>query len=361
MIRELFYKGNIYLLLTIYFLLGVFLFQSYQYFVSVDGICYISIAHKYAVGDYQNAINGFWSPLLSWVLAPFAKFGFNPLNSLKGINLFVGAFVLIVINRILLQQKISRHFRLIGLGVIAVEILFFSLTGSFPDLFLLLFVFLLYKQVVINEEKTMTQALLLGVIGALGYFTKAYFFWFFLAIGIILFIWDLKSYPARRKGTLKKFAITLSVFFVFSSIWIVPVSLKYNQFKISSAGGFNHAILKYDKNPLYFSGITVPTTETDISIAEEKTKLYLKMKTWSPFSSLDNSILQLKIIVKNIIKSLWMLSLRNPLTIIIIFISGYFIFNKRKDTSLRDYPLFQMFLFSSVFISGYLLLIGLTP
>jgi len=61
--------------LFIYTFFAILFFNYYQYIVTIDGIFYISIAHAYALHDFSNAINGYWSPLLSWLLSPSLFFG----------------------------------------------------------------------------------------------------------------------------------------------------------------------------------------------------------------------------------------------------------------------------------------------
>lgn len=69
-------------ILIIYLILGLFLLNFYQYILNSDGISYISIAQKYMIGDFNNAINGYWGPLFSWLMIPFLYFSLNPLSNL---------------------------------------------------------------------------------------------------------------------------------------------------------------------------------------------------------------------------------------------------------------------------------------
>ena len=88
-----------YLFLLIYLILGVQLLNHYQYSIGVDGISYVNISKLYLFGDFNNAINGYWSPLFSWMLVPFLKiFGSTPDNAVyasKVLSLFIGFFTLI--------------------------------------------------------------------------------------------------------------------------------------------------------------------------------------------------------------------------------------------------------------------------
>src|SRR6266436_6436899 len=40
-----------------------------RFSVTSDGICYLDIASAYLRGDWHNALNSYWSPFFSWLLA----------------------------------------------------------------------------------------------------------------------------------------------------------------------------------------------------------------------------------------------------------------------------------------------------
>ena len=46
-----------------------------RYQINPDGMSYMRIAQYWAVGDVRHAVNGYWSPLLSWCLVPFVWSG----------------------------------------------------------------------------------------------------------------------------------------------------------------------------------------------------------------------------------------------------------------------------------------------
>ena len=57
--------------LILYSILAAFSLQYYQYKIAGDEISYINIAHAYALGHWENAVNGYWSPVFSWLMTPF--------------------------------------------------------------------------------------------------------------------------------------------------------------------------------------------------------------------------------------------------------------------------------------------------
>ncbi len=78
--------------ILVYLIIGILLVQNYLYIVYTDTISYIHVAQLYINGCFSYAINGYWSPLFSWLLIPFlmvwpGKLG--ALFSIKILNLMV--------------------------------------------------------------------------------------------------------------------------------------------------------------------------------------------------------------------------------------------------------------------------------
>src|SRR5215813_5619321 len=49
--------------------LGLSQTWSWRYYIEPDGVSYIEIAHAYLRRDFAHAVNAYWSPLYSWLLA----------------------------------------------------------------------------------------------------------------------------------------------------------------------------------------------------------------------------------------------------------------------------------------------------
>ena len=74
LIRQIKGRKDLFLALGLYLLFALILFSNYKYIINSDGISYISIARNYINGHLFYAINGYWSPLYSWLLIPFISF-----------------------------------------------------------------------------------------------------------------------------------------------------------------------------------------------------------------------------------------------------------------------------------------------
>jgi hypothetical protein len=60
---------------AIAFVLGLSQAWSWRYYIEPDGVSYIEIAHAYRCRDFAHAVNAYWSPLYSWLLALVLSFG----------------------------------------------------------------------------------------------------------------------------------------------------------------------------------------------------------------------------------------------------------------------------------------------
>src|SRR5437588_11516935 len=87
-------------LLLAYCCLGILLFPLYQYQVDPDGISYINIAHLYALRDFHDAVNGYWGPLISWLLVPLLLAKLLPLYAYKILTLIIGLFTFLAIRKL---------------------------------------------------------------------------------------------------------------------------------------------------------------------------------------------------------------------------------------------------------------------
>ena len=66
------------------------LVTAWQWFaINPDGIAYSDIALKWSQGHVYYAINAYWSPFWSWLLAPFFWLGIKPLVAIHMLQLLL--------------------------------------------------------------------------------------------------------------------------------------------------------------------------------------------------------------------------------------------------------------------------------
>ncbi|MEN6291241.1 MAG: hypothetical protein ABFD07_04380, partial [Methanobacterium sp.] len=161
---------DIILILSLYSILAIFSLHYYPH-IGGDEISYIDIAHAYATGEWGNAVNGIWSPLYSWLMAPFFLFNYTSIYGAylsKILSLIIGFFTIIGI------RKLAHTFEMDKIVTSALMfssfpvILYFSLTYNTPDL-LAACVLIYYLSAIFdpNYSNKLFNGVLCGLIGAL--------------------------------------------------------------------------------------------------------------------------------------------------------------------------------------------------
>lgn len=299
--------------LFLYSILTAFALSYYQYQIGGDELSYINIAREYASGNWGDAVNGYWSPLISWLMVPFLSFGFRHLYAVhisKFLCLITGFFTIISVKHFSDLFKLDKTVKRALLFSLIPVVSLFSLTYNTPDL-LVACLLIFYLSIVfdLNYFDSWHNGILCGFVGALAYFAKSYAFPFFVVHFIffnLLYYFKGLNKP-KKHGVLKNLILGLLVFFVVSGLWVGTISDKYGKLTIGTAGEYNQALmgpdyavntLKYGENPVYYVGLIKPPNNNAISIWDEPS--YSNLHHWSPFASWGSFKYQLKLIWANI-------------------------------------------------------------
>ena len=114
------------LVLIVYLILGASLLGYYRYQINPDGISYISVAQKYLAGDWRGAVNGYWGPLLSWLLMPFLYLGIEPLLATKVLSLPIGAMTIVGLRWLSYRFEMTEAIRTVVLLAAVPVLLYFG-------------------------------------------------------------------------------------------------------------------------------------------------------------------------------------------------------------------------------------------
>ena len=146
-----------------------------------DATLYLSIAEKYIRGDFANAVNGYWGPLLSWLLIPFLYMGATHVFAINAMHLIFGLLTITGIWRLSYKFEITETIRCIILAALVPVLQFVSLIE--PMDFLLLCVLVYYFNVVFSRDypEKVVHAVTGGILGGLAYYSKPYGFPFFIS------------------------------------------------------------------------------------------------------------------------------------------------------------------------------------
>lgn len=283
---------------------GLYFQLSYHKFLNTDTLSYINLAEQYAEGNWQHAINGFWSPMYTWVLCICKLTGLPALQSCYIINFLfagLGLYVLCKLaGRYLTQPLFYIAFCLYALFLM----LFYAMSSLTPDL--MAAVFCCWFLLLVTDEQfafNIRIQLLAGLIGAFAYFSKLYNF-----VPIHLFMFTWLAYTFFRHGrTCTKQLIpalrTYGIFILLSCTWIALISIHEGKFVITTAGKFNHNYMSPDYGGPFPTNarLLAPPFEKAYSAHTDPAHL-LDEYDWSPFNDTRSFLHQVNLIKRSIIE-----------------------------------------------------------
>lgn len=290
-----------------------------------DSLQYINLAQHILDGRLSLAINGYWSPLITWLLTPFMLFFDDGIVAFKFLQMAIGVFVirkwLSFLMFVDIEEKWKRY-----LGFVIIPfIVSYSLLNLTPDL---LFVGLLFSLIIelIRWLDKQTDGSKLGKLGALLFLTKS----FGLPLFIFLFCFVIWMKDERiPKVTLKKILLP---FGAIAGMWIILLSVKYGRFTISESAKFNFTyevaptLGKQVQLPVLGNGLLKPANDFALSAWEEPAS----QVQLTPIDPIGDFSYYLSIINRNL-QSIYFHDFRNQLGWIFILFFIIYLFRKKRD------------------------------
>jgi hypothetical protein len=220
-------------------LTALILVRLYRFSLNPDGVAYLEIAKKYAHWHIAEAINGYWSPLISWLLVPFVWVGVNLQLAFRFLALLSSLLALAGVWKILTISTTKLYVKATAFFAIAVIFLSWSLAGPVTgDIFFVaaaVWLALTFDYHVKN--KTWISAVLLAINGAILYFAKS--IGFFVFLGMLLCIALIEFRSTRKVEIIKRYALVAILFLIIVLPFIIAISNKYNKPTVSTAGPIN--------------------------------------------------------------------------------------------------------------------------
>lgn len=282
---------------VLYLFLGFYLAPLlWHYIDGIDMLNYISIAHKYQRGEFYDAINDYWSPLIPWLLTPLLYTGADAFLLFKILQVIIGFIPLYICISFLEKTNFPLLIKVFAGLVFALLILSFGLLYGSPDLLFvsLLLIYFSYTTTNYISSKNGTKA---GITGGILFLAKAYGFPFFILhfCCINCYYWFTNKSKEARNTLYNNALKGFTFFFIISGIWIACLSSKNKSFTISGSGKYNFSLIGpeyslkeecYLCHPAHERGLFLPANKTAVNITEEPSKF--EMHRWSPFTSLQN-------------------------------------------------------------------------
>jgi hypothetical protein len=332
--------------------------------LSADSTIYLDLAKKYLSGDFADAINGYWGPMLAWLFIPFLYFKATPVTAINVLNLIIGLLTILGVWILSYRFEISEKIRGAVILSLLPIMLFFSLVELID--FLLVCFIVYYLGFIFNNEyhNKLSNGVFCGIAGALAYFSKSYAFPFFIVHFLIMNVLHFRRHSTRheKRKVLRNAIAGFAVFAIISAPWISAISIKYDRLTFSNTGKGNFAPIGPDDPktglergvPIFHKGLFAPPNNTATSVWEDPSYIWKDVTSWSPFDSPAHFKYFMTNIIRNVIETLNIyetcsrLALAIIVAYILLLISGPF-----NSQMLRGDRLYS-FLTVLIFTGGYL-------
>jgi hypothetical protein len=243
--------------------IGVWLlYPWYQYYIDPDATAYLTIAKRYATGDYDKAINGYWSPWSIWLTALVMQTGLNAfpaaiiINTLGAIAFLYGSQALAAVLRV------KKGIQWLMASTLALFLCYAVYKQTFSDLWMCGFLLIGLRLMLYDNFTTKPLLwILLGITGTLAYFAKQYGFHFFILNTIVCTFFIAGG---NRKQWLAISATAILVMIAGSLPWLYQLHDKYGAWMTGTAGKLNLSWYLLG-HPIWKDGIDVllPPVYTD--------------------------------------------------------------------------------------------------
>ncbi|MEL7669949.1 hypothetical protein [Methanobacterium sp.] len=334
----------------------------YQYSLNADSISYITIAQEYLNGNFADAVNGYWSPLFSWLLIPFLPFSSSPQFNIylaRVLSLITGVLTIVGIDLLISRFEIDKTSKTLVLFSLIPIILSFLFGLISPDL-LVTTLLLYYLYVIFDPDYPNKKyaGISCGILGALAYLSKSYALPLFLAHFLLFnLVYYFKSTDNKKQHKIfKNLILGLLIFLIISGVWIALISDKYEKPTFGTAGNYNQELVgpQSQGHFVYYDGIIEPPNEFAISAWEDPS--YFKMKSWNALESWDNFKHQITLILNNIIKIISIFEVASLFSIIIFITSIIMIFRLRLNNTSKN-KLIYLITTILLYLGGYSLVL----
>lgn len=310
------------------FVLGLLALPLYKNGISPDATSYVTIAEKYSNADFRHAINGYWGPLFSWLLAPAFWIGADPLFFGRIILIATASLIAGLVYKIL-RVSTSARVALFGAGFAGLMALSWALHGPLtPDLpFVLALLIVVLAGTRFLSKPNTASAVLFGLSGGALYFTKPAGFYLFLA-GWLACVLYLSNMGKKLGRALAKTWPALATFLLLAVPFITVLALKYERVVVTTSSAYNLAMAGPQSagHPIN-NEIIAPPNLTAISAWEDISNA--PVTEWNPLASTEDISHLLSNMGRNLERlgsTLWKFSF--PLLILAIY--GFYSLSKNS-------------------------------
>ncbi|GGI03669.1 hypothetical protein [Egicoccus halophilus] len=252
---------------------GLVVLPAYRWHLTPDGVAYLSIARHLAEGRFLDAVNPYWSPLLSWLLAPLLAVGIPPLVAFKLVGILAAVAALLAVDRLLVTtgaDRVARAVTLLGAVPLLVHA---AVTWMSPDLLVAVPVLWLTDRVVRRRWQRSTPAAFgTGALAGVAYLAKLYAL---PVVAVVLAVAALLALRREGRRTARRVVALAAGLATVLATWGGILSLVVGAPTLGTAGSVNVEVLGRGTQgqPVLTQGLFVPPTPFAISAWEDPSQL----------------------------------------------------------------------------------------
>ncbi|MGA8029638.1 MAG: hypothetical protein WB992_21045 [Bryobacteraceae bacterium] len=281
---------------ALYLLLAAVFWNFYAVQLNSDGISYLTIAREYAIGQWSAALNAYWSPLFSWLIAGALALHAPGLQSARLILLASGLTGIAALRRYSLQFCLARDIRA-GLAIIAAPVFaYFAMKVVTPDCIALTLLLLYFNVTCANQSIRRRNSFYAGFLGALLYLTKAYSFVFVAAHLTLTAALRLRlsRQCSSPREIVSAYSISLASLLLFSGPWLILIGIKTGHPILSTAGSYNYALAHSGRSghPMLNDGFFPPPNPDSVSVWEDPSRMSMPRPRKGQMSIIGENLLQ---------------------------------------------------------------------
>ena len=269
--------------------------------LNTDAIAYMRVAEYWSTGNLDFAVNGYWGPLLSWLMVPFLWLGVETLFAAKLAMLISGGFFFHGSLFLVRAVGLGLVDELIVAVVLALTIPSWMSDHVTPDLLVGgLMAFALGQAMLPDWLRSGSRALGSGATWGVAYLAKAVALPVGLVVSVLLALCWRFCQAENRIVAWRQLGQALCLFILVALPWMVVLSMKYDKPTISTSGAIAHAIVGpgNDRPAPHPFGSTIYQPESGrLTVWEDASRMDYEF--WSPFASGENLSHQLSLIGRN--------------------------------------------------------------
>jgi hypothetical protein len=267
--------------------------------MNVDGIIYIRRAQYMAGGLWWESLTGYWSPLISWCIAPLLAMKVDGLLAARLVLAAWGAGWVAAAQFLVRRVCPATQWLRIAVGcVLALVSVHLSLAMITPDVVmascLLGYLALIAQPGLLRRRRNPLAA---GALAGLAFLGKSYALPFFLVHAPVSLLLRAKRMgrPGRWRDSARAGGLLVAGFACLAVPWVTILSIKYGRLTITTVGPIAHAIVGPIPSPMEGRGRVPPDPYMlETEILDRRQYAY-----WSPFASRENFVHQWMVVRNN--------------------------------------------------------------